>query len=352
MKILYAIQGTGNGHLTRAYAMAAEFAQREDLKVDYLISGRSPSALFEMQAFGDFSWRQGLSFATRGGRVSLLGTVSKNPWLQFWQDVKELNLSSYDLVVTDFEPVAAWAAKRQGVPCVGLGRQYAFQKHNHQLPINSLQRAMLKQFAPCDTAIGTHWQEVPELVPPLLGHALNSAGHGRTAMDIGHFLVYLPFESLAKIKELLAPFNNFRFSIFHPQATRMENAHCQYYPPSRQGFAEVFSQVQGVISNAGFETSSEALALGKKLLVKPLSGQFEQYANAHCLAEHDLASVMFGLDRECMSMWLRHAIPAQIKWPDIAPQLVNWLADGADEPVRSLSLRLWGQEKENRQATA
>lgn len=352
MKILYAIQGTGNGHLTRAYAMAAELAQRQEIKVDYLISGRPPSALFDMQAFGDFSWRQGLSFATRGGKVSFLDTVSKNPWLQFWQDVKDLNVTAYDLVVTDFEPVAAWAAKRQGVPCIGLGRQYAFQKHNYQLPVNSLQRAMLRQFAPCDIAVGTHWQDVPGMVPPLLGHALSSAGNCQAGLETGHFLVYLPFEPLAQIEELLAPFNNFRFSIFHPEVTRMDKGHCQYYPPSRQGFAEVFSRVEGVISNAGFETSSEALALGKKLLVKPLSGQFEQYANAHCLAERDLASVMFGLDRECVAMWLRHGVASQVQWPDIAAELVDWLADGAVEPVCSLSQRLWGQPKTNRQATA
>lgn len=352
MKILYAIQGTGNGHLTRGYAMAAGFAMRPDVKVDYLISGRSPSALFEMQAFGDFSCRQGLSFATRGGKVSVLDTVSKNPWFQFWQDVKDLDLTPYDLVVTDFEPVAAWAAKRQGVPCIGLGRQYAFQKQNHELPVNSLQRAMLKQFAPCDIAVGTHWRSVPGLVPPLLGHALGSADIGDTSVDSGHCLVYLPFEPLASIETLLAPFDNFRFSVFHPQATRIDKGNCRYYPPSRERFAEVFGQVEGVISNAGFETSSEALALGKKLLVKPLTGQFEQYANAHCLAQYDLASVMFNLDRQSMAMWLRHATPVQVIWPDIAPQLVNWLADGAVEPVKVLSHRLWGEKRENRQATA
>jgi uncharacterized protein (TIGR00661 family) len=38
-----------------------------------------------------------------------------------------------------------------------------------------------------------------------------------------------------------------------------------------------------VICGAGFELAGESLQLGKKLLVKPLKGQFEQLSNALAL---------------------------------------------------------------------
>ncbi len=41
MKILYGAQATGNGHVTRARAMAPTF-NKAGLDVDYLFSGRDP----------------------------------------------------------------------------------------------------------------------------------------------------------------------------------------------------------------------------------------------------------------------------------------------------------------------
>ena len=42
---------------------------------------------------------------------------------------------------------------------------------------------------------------------------------------------------------------------------------------------------EGIITNAGFETPSEALSMGKKVFVKPLKGQFEQLSNAKALKQ-------------------------------------------------------------------
>lgn len=48
-------------------------------------------------------------------------------------------------------------------------------------------------------------------------------------------------------------------------------------------FQHHLHQCSGVITSGGFELPSEALALGKKLLMKPLAGQFEQVSNAATL---------------------------------------------------------------------
>lgn len=68
MKILYGVQGTGNGHLTRSRIMA-EHLNKSDLDVTYLISGRDKDELFGMESFGNFEHRAGLTFITEGGRI-------------------------------------------------------------------------------------------------------------------------------------------------------------------------------------------------------------------------------------------------------------------------------------------
>ncbi|RUO29515.1 MJ1255/VC2487 family glycosyltransferase [Aliidiomarina sanyensis] len=337
MKILIGVQGTGNGHISRCHALAEALEQRDDIHADYLVSGRSPEKLFDMEIFGDFQWRQGLSFAVRDGRVSMLDTLSTNPWSQFWSDVRALDLSSYDLVLTDFEPVTAWAARRQKVRSIGMGRQYAFFKATQALAPNILQRAMVKQFAPCDTLLGMHWEDIgPHVIPPLI----HGAQHAQPSLH-KEVLVYLPFEPLSEVTALLNNFPEYTFVVYHPDAQRAEQGHIQYFPPSRTGFAQAFARAEGVISNAGFETSSEALARGKKLLVKPLHGQFEQLANARCLQNRQLASVMDNLSAHHVEHWLEQDSQVRMEWPDVAPVIAQWLAEGAVESVESLHRRLW-----------
>ncbi|MGB1544234.1 MAG: glycosyltransferase family protein, partial [Spongiibacter marinus] len=77
MKLLYGVQGTGNGHISRARMMAKHFAAR-NVDVQYLFSGRSPEQYFDMDVFGDFQLRHGLTFATRDGRISTLQTLRES----------------------------------------------------------------------------------------------------------------------------------------------------------------------------------------------------------------------------------------------------------------------------------
>ena len=73
MKILYGVQATGQGHISRARAMASAL-QQHDVEVTWLFSGRSAERLFDMEPFGDFEHRRGLTFATRAGNIRYLET--------------------------------------------------------------------------------------------------------------------------------------------------------------------------------------------------------------------------------------------------------------------------------------
>ncbi|WP_275451435.1 glycosyltransferase family protein, partial [Photobacterium sanctipauli] len=60
MKILYGVQGTGNGHISRAREMARALAS-QGAEVDYLFSGRPADQYFDMEGFGDYQTRRGLT---------------------------------------------------------------------------------------------------------------------------------------------------------------------------------------------------------------------------------------------------------------------------------------------------
>ncbi|MBP58696.1 MULTISPECIES: glycosyltransferase family protein [Idiomarina] len=340
MKILYGVQGTGNGHLSRCHTLAQSLTKHRNVEIDYLISGRQPSGLFDMEVFGDYQWRQGLSFVTERGRLRRRKTLLNNHWRQFWQDVKNLSVTDYDLVITDYEPVTAWAAKKQGVRCVGLGRQYAFHEPDLFKRLSWWQKQLISSFAPCSEPVGMHWLASGNAIPPVVRQEENAC-----VGLMQRVVVYLPFEDPRDIIDQLQPLDNYEFSLFHPKVERKSLGHIECYPPSRTEFAQHFSKASAILSNAGFETSCEALSQGKALAVKPLAGQFEQKWNARILQEHGLASVLKRVETSDVDSWLAQREPHRLYWPNVAETLAQWIADGATQPVAELSAELWSRNE-------
>ena len=125
MKILYGVQGTGNGHVTRARIMAKAFAAK-GVHVDWIFSGRPREDFFDMEAFGEYKTFRGLTFAVKSGKILFLKTAMQANLVQLNKDIKSVNVEGYDLIINDFEPVSAWAAKRAGKKVIGISHQNAF----------------------------------------------------------------------------------------------------------------------------------------------------------------------------------------------------------------------------------
>ena len=77
MKVLYGVQGTGNGHIARARIMAEAMAKRDDIDVDFVFSGREPDGYFDMECFGNYRTFNGLTFVTAKGKVSQWQTLKQ-----------------------------------------------------------------------------------------------------------------------------------------------------------------------------------------------------------------------------------------------------------------------------------
>lgn len=335
IRILYGIQGTGNGHTTRARALLPAL-QRAGATVDCLFSGRAPELYFDMEPFGNYRTFNGLSFATANGRVQIWRSWQQSRARQFLHDVQTLDVSSYDLILTDFEPISAWAAKIRGKPCIAIGHQYAFDYPIPQQRGDLLTRLVMRHYAPASIRAGFHWHHFQQpILPPLLEHHTPLA-------DNGQVLVYLPFEDGQQILAALAPLTDYRFKVFHTHQPANLPAHIQWHKPQRQLFVEVLRGCRLVIANAGFELGSEALQLGRPLLVKPLAGQTEQASNVVALEHLKLGRGFHTLDADTLARSLQR-MPAkpQVQFPDIANALAHWICDPERSSLKAFSQQLW-----------
>ncbi|GGO88786.1 glycosyl transferase [Marinobacterium nitratireducens] len=340
MKILYGVQATGNGHITRARVMAPALAEA-GLEVDYLFSGREPQGLFDMEPFGDYACRRGLTFRYRpGGRIDVPGTLFGNSLRELFRDIRKLDLGGYDLVISDFEPVTAWAARRRGVPSLGIAHQYVF---NHRLPGGHQSRgtrAAIRSIAPVDTAIGLHWHHFGQpILPPLI-----SPPRYPVTLEADKILVYLPYEPRDELLRWFRPFDDHRFVVYSAVDRPQTDGNVHFRPFCRDGFERDLASCAGVISNSGFGLASETVQYGKKLLSKPYLGQVEQLSNADIMAELGMATVMQQqFDPGQLAGWLRQSNPEPGPYPDVAGALARWIAGGQREAVSELARQLWSR---------
>lgn len=342
MKVFYGVQGTGNGHISRARAMNQHFCAA-GIEVDYLFSGRERHDYFDMDEFGSWQNRKGLSFVSDHGKIKTLATARQNNLVQLFSDIKQLDLSGYDQVICDFEPITAWAAKRQKVPCISLGHQYAFQ---HQIPIEGdswLSRTIIKHFAPGTQQLGLHWHHFNQPILPPIVHLDET--HQCTAQD--SVLVYLGFESPEEVIPLLQRFPQQQFIYYGEFSEHQQRDNVRLEPLSVEGFKRDLHLCNGVVCNAGFELASEALQLGKKILVKPLHGQMEQLSNALALEQLELGHRMDHLSHAALNHWLNSNNTSRYHYPDVAKAIVDWLISPSRCTIEELSAQLWEQSTIN-----
>ncbi|WP_461517026.1 MJ1255/VC2487 family glycosyltransferase [Porticoccus sp.] len=342
MKIFYGVQGTGNGHLSRARAMCRALSAYPDVQVEWLFSGRARDQYFDMESFGDFQCRGGLTFHSRAGRVQPLKTLRHVDLLQLRRDIRSLDLSGCDLVISDYEPITARAASHRGLPCVGIGHQYAFCHTVPERGGNPLVRAIMRKFAPVTIPVGLHWHHFEQpILPPIvdLDHG-PLAGHGSE----NQVLIYLPFEDQTPLLALFRQFPEYQFYIYAPVHQWRDDGNLHMRPLSRDGFRRDLADSHWVICNAGFELISEALQLGKRIMAKPLAGQLEQLSNAAALEQLSYASVEERIDRRALEFWFDcEPEVARPCYPDVAASLARWIYSGCVDSVETLSQQLWSE---------
>ncbi len=345
--LLYGVQGTGNGHISRARLMATEFA-RLDVQVDYLFSGRAQARYFDMEEFGNPQYRTGLSFKTRQGRIRKLQTLKCNKPLRYATEVSTLRADRYSLVISDFEPTVAWAARLRRTPSLALGHQYALTDRAPRPQGDPFAKWIIRNFTPANQRIGFHWHPYDRLtLPPMIDTDLTPVSNSQSFT-----LVYLPFEDQQATVALLQQLRGEHFVLYSPEITQeTQSRNVSIYPLSKQGFRHHLQRCNRVICNTGFELIAEALYLGKPVMTKPLTGQFEQIANAMALNELQLATITRQLGVLDLDKFVATTrTQPRIAYPNVARELAefclqrvsgNMSPEDCDVALAALAARLW-----------
>lgn len=280
MKILYAIQGTGNGHIARAEDIIPILQQHGDL--DLFVSG----AQADIKLSYPVKYKsKGLSFFFgKTGGIDFLKTFKKNSSKEVYKEIKKFPVENYDLVINDFEPISAWACRKRDIPCVGLSHQSALLSPKTPRPrkmVDPVGEWILHNYAPINKYVAFHFESYDDNIftPVIRADVRNAKVETKE-----HYTVYLPAYDDKKLVPLLSKISNVKWHVFSKHAKKPYHVDkLSVYPVDKDAFAKSMTTATGILCGAGFETPAEALYLGKKLLVVPMKSQLEQHYNAAAL---------------------------------------------------------------------
>ncbi len=299
MKILYAIQGTGNGHISRAREIIPYLQQYGEL--DLLVSGTQADVKLSQEvryAFHGFSF----IFGKKGG-VDHFRTWKTMNLPRFYSDMKALPVESYQLIINDFEPVTAWACKMKGIPSVSLSHQASFKSRKVPRPKTiDWGKLILSHYAPTTHHVGFHFDRYDkDIYTPVIRKEIREL----VVTEGAHYTVYLPALSDERLISLLSQLPHVHWHVFskHTKET-YQKGNVFVEPVHHEHFNQSLASSKGLFTGGGFEGPAEALFLKKKLLVAPMKFQYEQQCNAYALKQFGIP-VIWASNRNWVHMLKR-----------------------------------------------
>lgn len=321
MKILYAIQGTGNGHLSRAMDVIPCLMQHAH--VDILVSGIQSDLILPFPI--KFTLR-GLSFIFgKNGGVDLWKTLVKSNIQKLVREIKNLPVENYDLVINDFEPVSAWACYNRNIPCVGLSHQAAVlaEEAPKAEVTDMMGKLILKNYAPNTIQYGFHFKPyAKDIFTPVIRSQVRDQ-----AVEKGdHYTVYLPAYDDRRLISKLSQFKNVKWDVFSKHNKKpFASRNVSIQPIHNDKFVKSMASSAGVLCGAGFETPAEALFMNKKLLVIPMKNQYEQQLNAAALREMGVPVIKSLRDKYDMviASWIANDRCVEVNYPDSTKEIID-----------------------------
>lgn len=324
MKVLYAIQGTGNGHLSRARDIIP-ILQKKNIDLDILVSGTQADVNLPFEIKYQL---KGLSFIFgKKGGVDVWETYFKAKTMRLHKEINSLPVEQYDLVINDFEPVSAWACKLKKKPCVSLSHQAAVLSPNAPKPKkkDAVGKLILKKYAPATKQYGFHFKAYDEhIFTPVIRQDIRNA----EIKQGDHYTVYLPSYDDEKILKLLSKLSQVHWQVFskHNKKTILKD-NISIQPITNEAFVTSMATSKGILCGGGFETPAEALFMKKKLLVIPMKGQYEQQCNAAALKDMGVTVIKSFKKKHLKTIaeWLENDTIVKVDYPDMTEQIIDQL---------------------------
>jgi len=333
MKILFGIQATGNGHISRSTEIYKLLKQHPDVeKLDVLISGGKAKMGLPFEVNYEY---KGLSFYYgKKGKISVLKSIGKANILSFIVGLMKVPFREYDLIISDFEPITLWGAKIAGIKRVGIGNMYSMTSKKFPVPRHlSFTNLYAQLICPAENKIAMHFQKFDDFVYyPVIRSEIRNA----VLTDKNFTLVYL---NSFRDEELMRCFTSenlsgHKFVIYSAVATcKMEYKNCTIKSLSNENFIADITACSGIITAGGFQTISEALYLGKKLFVIPIKKQSEQTSNAKILAQMGV-NTSEELHSGEIKAWIDNPDKVEIKFEDDLQKIVDAILNIPERPKR------------------
>jgi uncharacterized protein (TIGR00661 family) len=325
MKIFYAIQATGNGHISRAIQLYP-YLQKYGT-VDFFLSGNNASLNIGLP----------IKFKSKGCSLHYSKCGGLDYWdiaknikpIQLYKDAKALPIKNYDVVINDFESITSLACKLQNVPSIQFGHQASFISNATPRPEKKsiIGELILKHYAPSPKNIGLHFEKYDSFIyPPIIKDEITEA----EPTNLQHITIYLPSFQKDCLEKAFKKVKDISFHWFLSDVEfRYTDGNITYYPINQKLFNQSLISCDGIITGGGFETPAEALYLGKKILSIPIQNHYEQECNAEALKQMGIPVVYeVGNDFDkIIENWLN----SDIKYPSMQanniPETLRFLFD-------------------------
>jgi uncharacterized protein (TIGR00661 family) len=317
MKIFYAIQATGNGHISRAeqlYPYLQKFGE-----VDFFLSGNNASLDINLP----------IKFKSEGCSLHYSKCGGLDYWdiaknikpKQIYKDANALPLKNYDVVINDFDSITSLACKLQKVHSIQFGHQASFISPKTPRPEKKsmMGEMILKHYAPSPKNIGLHFDKYDDFIyPPIIKDKIANAN----PKNAGHITVYLPSFQQDCLEKAFNRLPNLKFHWF---LNGIESKHTikniTYFPVNQEYFNKSLINCEGIITGGGFETPAEALYLGKKILTIPIRKHYEQECNAAALKKLGVP-VLYDVE-DNFDIIIENWIDSRIKYPTMKANNIN-----------------------------
>ena len=279
MKIFYAVQATGNGHISRAMELLPYLQQYGT--VDIMLSGANST----LPLNAPIKYRsKGLSlFYNCSGGLDYWQLLKNFQPLRLKQEIKDLPVEKYDLVINDFDYVTAMACQRKKIHSVNFGHQASFYSSNTPRPDkkNTTGEWVLRNYAKADNYVGLHFENYDDFIfTPVIKKEILEAN----PTDGNYITVYLPSYCEPELKKIFHEFSDVKFQIFSRQTDSIKtDDNITFIPVDSKLFNQSLINCSAIITGGGFETPAEAIHLGKKIMSIPIRAQYEQQCNAAAL---------------------------------------------------------------------
>lgn len=319
MKILYALQGTGNGHVSRAREILPYLKQYGE--VDILISGTQAEVGLQYEIKYQFNGF-GFVYGSKGG-VDFGETWNRFHMKQFYDDVKNLPVHQYDLVINDFEPVCAWSCKLRGKPSVAMSHQSAYlSPKTPQLKGFHWGKLIMNHYAPAKNHVAFHFEKYDDFIhTPVIRSEIRQ----QVTQNKGHYAVYLPAYSDEFILEQIRKIPHIQWHIFSKHSSQhYQKFNAEVFPIDNALFQQSLATCEGFLTGGGFEGPAEALFMKKKVLAVPMHHQYEQQCNALSLEKMGVPVIWKEADfSKKLKDWVNLEQIIMVDFPDETEEVVR-----------------------------